>query len=316
MAHYGTGQEASRRRPRHYAEYALLCALVFVLRLLPFRAALWVACRLGDFAFDVIRIRRRVTLENLQAALGATRSAAELMAIARSCYRNFAATFVELAVLAPGGAAAAARRMRVSPQSHVADAAARGRGVIYLTAHIGNWEMLGACMGLIDEPLHVVVGDQRNLLVDRYVNGLREALGMRVIPMGASLKGVMRALRRGERVALVADQNAGPDGVFIDFLGRPAATALGPAHFAYRSGAPIVIGLDRRLENGRHETRLYPPLIADRSRPAAEETRRILTEYMRILEDFVRRHPDQWFWMHRRWKTQPSTGGSAHGGSR
>lgn len=306
MARYRASGETSRRQLKHYVEYALLRILLFKLRLLPFRGALWVARRLGDFAFDVLRMRRTVTLQNLRAAFAMTRSEQELAGIARACYRNFAMTFVEFAFFAHQGIEDLERRMRITSSRHVREAAALGRGIIYLGGHVGNWEMMGACMGPLDRPLGVVVGGQRNPMVNRFITGLRSSVGMVPIRQGSALKEVIRTLRRDGRVALVADQDAGPGGMFIEFLGRPASTAIGPARFAYRTGAPVVIGLDRRLgNNGSHEARLYPPIIPDRSRPEEEEIRRILTEYARILEGFVRRYPDQWFWMHRRWKTRP-----------
>ncbi len=305
MAREREKQRSAQRRLKHHIEYALLRSLLFVLRLLPIAGALWVARRLGDFTFDVIRIRREVTLRNIEETLGATLSARERIRIARASYRNAASTFIEFGLFPHWGIKALRERIKMGPVRTMREAAKYERGILYLTAHVGNWEMLGAAMAWLDGPIYVVAGTQRNHMVNRYITHLRESFEMRVLEVGSALKEVMRKLRQNERVALVADQDAGPTGLFIEFLGRPASIAIGPARFAYRTGAPIVIGLDRRVDNGHHETRLYPPIVADRSRPEAEETKRIMGIYARILEDFIRQYPDQWFWMHRRWKTKP-----------
>ena len=310
MAHYGSDLLVARTRPKHYAEYAALRTTLFFLRMLPLSLVHWLARCLGTFAFDVVRIRRRVTLENLRAGLGDQYSEGERVKIARACYRNFACTFFEFALTPHEGTADLTPWVEVAPREPIAEAAVLGKGIVYLTAHTGNWELLGAAISQLDRSIKFLVGDQKNLLVDRYAKRQRAKMGMEMIEIGSSMRAVMRTLRGDGRIALVADQDGGRDGIFIEFLGRPAAYQVGPARFAYRTGAPVLVGLARRLGGGKHSARLYPPIIPDQTKPEAEETRRILCEYTRILEDFIRRHPDQWFWMHRRWKTRPPGEGS------
>ncbi len=295
----------ARKRLQHELEYALLRLVLLGLRAMPMRGALWVARRLGDLAYDGVRIRRRVTRENLRRALGPQRTQRELDRIARSCYRHFAMTFVELALCSHRPLAELDERVEVTGWENVTEAAARGRGILFLTAHFGNWEILGAWMGRGPQALHVVVGDQRNRKVDQYSKHLRRRLGMEVIPMGAALRDIVRTLRGGGQVALVADQDGGPEGLFLDFFGRPASFPLGPARFAYRTGAPIVMGFGRRVAPGRFRCQFPRPIYADPSRPESEEIARILRTYSTTLESLVQRDPEQWFWMHRRWKTRP-----------
>jgi KDO2-lipid IV(A) lauroyltransferase len=286
-------------------EYALLRSVLLLMKLLPLCGALWVGRRLGDLAFDVIRIRRQVTLENLRASFGSRYSHAERVRIARSTYRNFGMCFVEFGLFAYQRREELEKRMKYRPAGALKESATAGQGVIVLTAHTGNWEMIGTCLVLSGEPLSVVVGDQKNLMVDGFVKWLRAKQGARLIPIGSALRGIIRVLRAGGAVGLVADQDGGRDGIFIDFFGRPASTAVGPARFAYRTGAAILVMLDRYVGTGKHEVRVCPPIVPDCSRPEDEEVRRMLTEYTRNLEGFVRQYPDSWFWMHRRWKTQP-----------
>ncbi|MCK4414602.1 MAG: hypothetical protein KAY32_13795 [Candidatus Eisenbacteria sp.] len=293
------------KRAQHLGEYLLLRALLALLARVPRRAALWFARRLGDFAFEILRLRRRVTLENLARAFGEEHSPAQRRQIAREAYRAMGMTFIELALFHTGTLEELVGLTRIRGRDHLRAAVAGGGGVVYLTAHVGNWETCGAVTGWLDEAPAVVIADQRNPLVDRFVKRARERVGLDLVPIGSALRKLLRRLRRGGRIALVADQDAGRDGVFLDFMGTPAATATGPARLAYRSGAPILIGFDRHLPGGRHEIEYQPPLWVDRARPEAEETVRLLRVYLERLEAFVRRHPEQYFWMHRRWKTRP-----------
>ncbi len=305
MARHGHARVAERPRLKHRVEYALLRTSLALLRFLPFGLALWIGRRLGELAFDVVRLRRAVTLENLQRAFGLERSPRELVRIGRACYRNAAMTFLELGLCARRPPQEVETRVTLGNAACVAAAAAPGRGVLYLTGHYGNWELLGARVSRIGPRLHAVAGDQRNVLVDRYLRELRERLGMGVIPMAAAARDVLRALRDGEGVALVADQDAGRTGVFVEFLGRPAACHAAPMRFAYRTGAPIVMGFCRRTGPGTFRCDLEGPLEPDRSRPEDEEVLRLLRRYNETLERLVREHPEQWLWMHRRWKTRP-----------
>jgi lauroyl/myristoyl acyltransferase len=304
MAHYRSEQIDQRRRPKHYLEYGLLRFILFFIHRTPLSWGLWVARRLGDFTFDVVRLRRKVTIENMKQAFGDAYSDNELSRFARSCYRNFAMTMIEFAYYGEHGVARADDKIRIEGFEAAETAAAMGAGVIFLTAHTGNWELLGGKVSHDWAPLSEISGDQKNYFVDKYTKEMRRRLGVELIPIGSSLKMVIRTLRNKGRVALVADQDAGSDGMMIDFLGRPASTSLGPAWFSYRTGAPIIIAFDRHVGDGRHETVFYPPLIPDREKPEKEELHRLLSCYTSYLEAFIRQYPDQWLWMHRRWKTK------------
>jgi KDO2-lipid IV(A) lauroyltransferase len=303
MARFSNRSRAERTRFRHAIEYGLLRAAAFPVEWLPLPAALWVGRRLADFAFSGLRLRRRVSLENLRASLGPEVPEAELERIARAAYRNLGMTFVEFIRFGRDGVDAMRERTVVRPLAALEEAKAQGRGIVYLTAHTGNWELCGACLGALSGPVHAVVGDQKNLWVDAYVKRLRTRVRMHQIPIGSALREVLRRLGDGERMVLAADQDGGRDGLLLEFLGRPASCATGPARFAYRSRATVLVSLDRHLGGGRHEIALFPPIVPDPEQPEEDEVRRILIAFNRALGTFVQRHPDQWFWAHRRWKT-------------
>jgi len=298
-------------------EYAALLGISRLLSVMPWSLILGSARLLASFAFRVLRIRRGVTLENLAKAFCVDPKHRWVHRTAAACYSAFGMTFLEFAVGRWRRPEELQGRVRIRGRHNALKAAKGRKGIVYLTAHLGSWELLGSAMGKLDRPLSVLAAEQHNPLVDRFATVVRERLGMRTIPMQTALRGVLRVLSTDGRVGIVADQDAGPNGVFVLFFGRPASVALGPARFAVQGGAPIVIGFDRRLPSGTHEAILFHPLEARAEKPRQEESVRLLAIYTRLLEAFVRKYPEQWFWTHRRWKTPPpASGGVAHAHAR
>jgi len=180
---------------------------------------------------------------------------------------------------------------------------ARGRGAILLSGHFGNFEFEGARLGQMN-PVDFVVRPLSNPRVEEEVRRLRAGAGVGTIDAG-SVREVYRAIRAGRWVAMLADQDARRQGIFVPFLGTPASTVLGPARIALATGAPIIMGFDFRQEDGRHVLEVQPPLEApDPASPDAAET--LTRRHVEVLEQMIRRRPEAWFWLHRRWKTRPA----------
>lgn len=182
---------------------------------------------------------------------------------------------------------------------------ASGRGVCLLTAHAGNWELACAVLPLFGLPVTIVAKPIRGRALAEYVRGVRTRFGLQVLPSRNSYRDCLRALRRNDLLGFVLDQNMTRyEGVFVDFFGRPACTTPGLAHIAARSGARIVPAFAERREDGRHVIHVHPPL--DPPPDTEPETLRAATqEYTKRIEDHVRAFPDQWIWIHRRWRTVP-----------
>jgi KDO2-lipid IV(A) lauroyltransferase len=195
-------------------------------------------------------------------------------------------------------------RSRVAGFEAFREAFNRGRGAIIITGHLGNWEMAGAIVVASGIPLDVVVQRQHNPLFHRDIVAVRERLGMRVIERGGASGTVLDALRAGRAVALVADQNAGRNGVFVPFFGRLASTHRGPALLALRSGAPLFVGCALRAPDGLYDA-MIEEVIVDRGGDPEAAVPRITAAYTARLEALVRRAPEQYFWVHKRWKTRP-----------
>ncbi len=288
----------------HRLEYDALRGFFALCRSVPERNAFSIGRALGDFLYDWVRIRRDVALANLRASFP-EKSEDEIRGIARACYRTFAQTVVDFARLPRLSREELLRGAEITGREHLDAVVGSGKGAILLSGHFGNWEWMGSLFPAMGYPTRVVVGEQRNRPVGALMNRIRSEMGVGVLSAEKDLRGIMQALRRREFVAMVADQDAGRDGIFVDFLGRPASTAVGPVRLARRFDVPILMGFGIRLPDGRHRLELESPIVIPRDMPEEEALRAYTSLWSRKLEDRVRRFPDHWFWMHRRWKTRP-----------
>lgn len=292
-------------RPAHALEYALLRVVVAALDTLPEHAALGFGAGLGDLV-RAIGIRREVTADNLAHAFPELDEASRER-ILRDCYRELgrvAAEYPRIPNLVRRPDLA-----EVDGEEHLRTLAARERGVILLTGHYGNFELLGAWLSRV-RPVDFVVKPMSNPAVERWISGLRRRAGIGQIPLGAGIRAVYAALEAGRWVAMLADQDAHERGEFVPFFDRLASTPRGPAEIAVRRNVPILMGFPERRPDGGRVLTLVPPLWprTDVADPVAELTAR----HVAMLEARVRLHPDHWLWLHRRWKTAPPIGAGGH----
>lgn len=288
-------------------EYAALRAMTAALALLPLRMASAFGARLGTLGYWPAGIRRRVVERHVAAAFpGLPR--AEVERIARASYANLGRTTVEAAVLPRRGPDAVLAQVEgVDGWEHVERARAGGRGMIFVAGHIGNWELAGAYVAA-RVPLDAVAMHLANPLVDRYVTSTRQRLGMHVVHDEHAVRQVPRAVREGRAVAMLIDQGAvGLASTWVPFFGRLARTPRGPAVFALRLDAPVIFGMALRQPSGKYRM-VFEPVEIAHSGDREADVDRIAAEYTAVLERWVRRLPEQYFWQHRRWKhQQPGT---------
>jgi KDO2-lipid IV(A) lauroyltransferase len=182
------------------------------------------------------------------------------------------------------------------------EARSRGKGVLLLGAHLGNWELGGLAVAVHGLPLYAVGRRQSNPLVDRRVTRLRESFGGILIPHRNAVRPVFRALREGALVALLLDQRArGREAVRSRFFGRPVATNQGLALLALKSGAPVVPAFTERVQGGL-VVRFHPGLPAPTEGPRGQQVAGYTETFDAAIEEAVRRRPEQWFWVHSRWR--------------
>ncbi len=299
-------------RVKHRLEDIGLALIVASLGVAGFRGAQKIGSFLATLWYRYYRRRVDVAKENIRRALGDAIPPGRLDELALLSFRNVGMTFMEFARFPYMSAADAARLVRFSNVEVIHRLHDEGKGALLVTGHLGNWELLGAAVASLGYPISFVVGRQGNTLVDRRINRYRARMGVQIIYHGAALREIPRALRRKEFVALLADQDAGRSGLFVDFLGTPASTPRGTAHFAYRCDVPIVFGATERLADGTHFARLSEPIYPDTTADERSEALRLTRAYTDLLAAEVRRRPEQYFWPHRRWKTKPVEGGRIH----
>jgi KDO2-lipid IV(A) lauroyltransferase len=185
---------------------------------------------------------------------------------------------------------------------HVRAALAQGRGMIFLTGHLSNFELAGAMVAR-QFPMAFFAKPLSNPGAEAWVSAIRLRAGLEVLQPGAGVRHVIRRLRAGGTVAMLADQDARRDGVFVPFFGRLASTPSGPAWLSLATGAPIVFCTCARAPDGRLELRFAPALVPEGEADDAPAVRALTARHTALLEAAVRARPAQWFWLHKRWKT-------------
>ncbi len=274
---------------------------------LPPRTAARIGAMLGELAYWLVPGRRRVALANLALAFGPTLPPAARRAVARTNFRHLGVTVMECCRLFFGPPGAMLRRVRLEGVEHAKAALAEGRGAIYLGAHFGNWELLGAAHALTGLPsLNVVVRPLDNPFLDVLVAAGRARAQLRLIPKRAAVKGVQATLARGECVGIMLDQHAGQHGAFVPFFGQLASTSRSLAVLALKTGAPVVPAFIHRLPDGDHVVTLEPAVPLVRTGALDRDVEVNTARFTEVIERQVRAHPGQWFWVHRRWKSRPA----------
>ncbi len=180
-----------------------------------------------------------------------------------------------------------------------------GKGAIMITAHFGNWELLGAAFGVRTGRVKYFLPAQTNPEADAYLNGVRRKIGVEPIQIGFGMRSGLHALREGAFVGMLPDQDARKVGLHVPFFGRPASTHLAPARLAISAGCPIMVALITREGPGRFRARMRRILTPDPNASTAAEVERLTRLMNEAIEEGIRERPDHWYWIHRRWKTPP-----------
>jgi KDO2-lipid IV(A) lauroyltransferase len=265
----------------------------------------WVAKHAGKLLYRIDEKHRNIALSNLTGAFQQELGKNEIESIARRVFENLIRILIEIGWSVQWQKEDFRRVLRVQGIDHFQDAYRKGKGVLFLTAHMGNWELLPVLGSLYRFPVNVLYRPLDYPPLDRFVREMRSRFGAAMIPTARAARKVLQCLRRGEIVAILLDQNVDwYEGVFVDFFGRRACTNKGMALIALKTGAPVLpIFLYRENEGFAVEIDAPLPLIrtGDKTRDVEANTQL----YNNVIERFVRRYPDQWFWVHQRWKTRP-----------
>jgi KDO2-lipid IV(A) lauroyltransferase len=288
---------------RHRLEFALVWAVVRVLSLLPRLLARGLAGLVGMVVYALASRLRRVARANLAMAMPDL-SGAERARIVRGVFRNLSRMLAEFALLPRYTRENVATVIPCDGFHNYAAAVARGKGVIYLTGHLGAWEVGAFSQSVYGYPLHVMIRALDNPLLNDLVNRYRGLAGNRIIEKRDFLRGVLQVLKNNETVGILMDQNSSlAEGVFVDFFGIPACTSTGMARIALRTGAAVVPAF-AFWEGKKYRLCFDPPLQLVETGDVEKDVAANTQLFTKVLEDYVRRYPDQWLWIHRRWKTR------------
>jgi KDO2-lipid IV(A) lauroyltransferase len=292
---------------RERAEFAAVWVLVRLLGALPRGMARAVGSAIGGLAYGVLGRLRRVGLRNLQLALP-EKSAAERERILRMEYRNLGWLLAEFCLMQGYTAERASRFIRYEGLDNYLRARERGKGVLVLTGHLGAWELSSFYHSLMGYPMGMVIRRLDNPLVDRFVNHVRCLHGNRVIHKDDFARGLIASMRAGETVGILMDTNmTPPQGVFVPFFGVQACTASGMARVAAKTGAAVVPGFLLWEESEQRYVLRFGEEMQVATTGEAEQDALVNTAaFTAKIEEYVRQYPEQWLWMHRRWKTRPA----------
>ena len=289
----------------HRAEYLALRTAMGGIGALSWRRAGDIGARLAMLGYRPFGIRRRVVDRQIAAAFPEL-SAGEVSRIARGAYAHLGRVVGESAVVpALGREGALGMFESVAGWEHVERAIDRGRGLILVTGHVGNWELAGTYVAARGVPVDVIVRRMSNPLFDAYLNETRLRLGMTVVYDQEAVRRTPRALNAGRAVGILADQGGkGIAAIHVPFFGRPARTPHGPAVFALRGDVPLVFAAAVREPSGSYRMS-FEPVLVDRTGNRERDIEAVVRRYTGILERWIRAYPEQYFWHHHRWKRQP-----------
>jgi KDO2-lipid IV(A) lauroyltransferase len=290
---------------RHRCEDGLAGLVQLFTRIAPRALVLATGRLLGRLVGELDRRHLRIAVENMRRAFPDW-DEARLWRTARGVYAHLGMLLLDLVWMAGRTRAEIAAIVTLEGHEHVEAARAAGRGVLFATAHIGSWELCGVAHGWLSGPMGVVARPLDNPLLDRRITAIREMSGNQVIGKRRALGRLLERLRRGEDVALLLDQNVQEqDGIFVQFFGRPAATTTSAALLHLKTGSPIVGGWVEVLPGGRYVLRYEPLPPPEPGGSRAEQVERLTQAINHMIEGWVRRAPQQWLWIHKRWHTRP-----------
>lgn len=284
--------------------YWLLMLLSRIICYLPHSALLTLGRGAGILYYRFIKKQRQRAIGQMMAGLAISEE--EAKKLVKASFINMATNVFEIFYMPRLNENNFRDYIDIEHLERLTDALAEGHGVVVLTGHIGTWEWLSAAFTLSGLPVTAIAKPQPNEQYTRVLNDLRATIHVEIFSRGTSeLLAAARALKQGKILGFLADQDAGPGGAFIDFLGRPASTPMGPAVFSRKFNAPVIPAFILRQEDGRHRVIVGEALRYEDHGDTDRDLYDFTVRMTRILERVVRENPTQWLWFQKRWNTPP-----------
>ena len=284
--------------------YHTLMMMSKIIRLLPYDVLLFLGRVFGNLYYLLIKKQRERAVAQMMPALNVSES--EARKLVRASFVNLARNMFDILYMPNLNEKNLSQYIEIDHLERMRMALMEGNGVVVLTGHVGTWEWLSAAFTLNEMPVTAIAKLQPNAEYSRALDDLRKTIHVEIFNRGTNeLRAAGRALKEGKILGFLADQDAGPGGAFIKFLGKTASTPLGPAVFARRFSAPVVPAFIIRKENGRHLVKIGKPMHFVDTGNTDADLLRFTEEMTKILEEVIRENPTQWLWFQKRWNTPP-----------
>lgn len=310
-----TFKDRTKKWKRDFARNALfVCSALF--NALPYPMVRVVMRFFMLIGYPLVVAQRKMAMESLKIAFGNEKSDEEITRIAKTCFENIGQGMVEL-IYFMAHPKMILEKVTIEGREHLDKARAAGNGVIAVSAHFGNFPLMLLHLAQSGYKTNAIIRPARDQEIEKYFFSLRSGLGLNTIyalPRKDCVDNSLRALRNNEILFIPLDQNFGSGGgVFVDFFGQKAATATGPVVFAKRTKAPILPMFVIRESGDKYKIIIEPPLVLETRPDDEEETLANVAKITRLIEQYIRKYPHEWGWMHRRWKSKPAAAVAATG---
>jgi len=273
-----------------------------VIRLLPYGAILFLGKILGNLYYLLIKKQRERAVAQMMPALQI--SEVEARKLVRKSFVNLARNVLDILYMPNLNEKNLSEYIKIDHLERMTDALAEGHGVVVLTGHIGTWEWLSAAFTLNGLPVTAIAKLQPNQEYSRVLDDLRATINVEIFNRGTSeLLAAGRALKKGKILGFLADQDGGPGGAFINFLGKVASTPMGPAVFSKKFHSPVLPAFILRQEDGRHLVKILEVMHFEDTGDTDGDLFRFTEKMTKILEQVIRENPTQWLWFQKRWNT-------------
>lgn len=297
-----------KRKPHRFLLYLLLELANFIVLIAPYKILVFLGGFFGGVAYFLLTKYRNITLDNLCSAFANEKSEKEIRQIAKDVFRNAGITAVECLSIRKLSKTDILRFVKEKKLSVVRDALSRGKGVIALGSHLGNWEMMSIYGVACGFDVTVIAKRIYYAPYNIFLASLRSSKGVKTLYRDDKriLKKSLKLLNSNKMLGIVADQDVDSvDGVFVDFFGKKACTPTGPVNLAMLSEAPIIPVFTVR-KNGRLHLLIDEPIYVETSGDRNSDILKYTQKWSDVVEKYIRLYPSQWVWMHRRWKTRPN----------
>ncbi len=295
---------AKRSRMLNIVEYTLFRLLLFVVKIFPIAFSCFIGRKLGRLAFLILKKRRKLTISNIRVAQenGFLNTETDERQLAKRVWENIGMIGSEFLYYYERKPQVFRKAVRFEGAENLERILAQHKGAILVSGHLGNWELLGVSLAYWGFKVNPIVKFQANGLVDKVIQDNRRSLGMGLIDKKGFMRPIIEAFKRNEIVSFLIDQSTQKNGVLVKFFGKEASIPRGAAEFALKTNTPVFTARCLREKPGHYRVVISEELNLVRTGDHQRDVEENTAMFIRLIEDVIREHPEQWLWMHKLWR--------------